>query len=38
MLGGAKVAADLCARSGFRSGPLLDIPGSHLLLNYLSCP
>ena len=28
-----KVAADLCARKGFRGGPLLDIPGSHQLLN-----
>ena len=28
-----KVAADLCARSGFRGGPLLDISGSHQLLN-----
>ena len=28
-----KVAADLCARRGFRGGPLLDIPGSHQLLN-----
>ena len=28
-----KVAADLCARSGFRSGSLLDISGSHQLLN-----
>ena len=28
-----KVAVDLCARRGFRGGPLLDIPGSHQLLN-----
>ena len=28
-----KVAADLCARRGFRGGPLLDIRGSHQLLN-----
>ena len=28
-----KVAADLCARGGFRGGPLLDLPGSHQLLN-----
>ena len=29
----SKVAADLCARKGFRGGPLLDIPGSHQLLD-----
>ena len=28
-----KVAADLCARKGFRGGPLLDVRGSHQLLN-----
>ena len=28
-----KVAADLCARSGFRGGALLDIFGSHQLLD-----
>ena len=28
-----KVAADLCARRGFRGGPLLDVRGSHQLLN-----
>ena len=28
-----KVAADLCARRGFRGGPLLDIRGSHQLLS-----
>ena len=28
-----KVAVDLCARGGFRVGPLLDLPGSHQLLN-----
>ena len=28
-----EVAADLCARSGFRGCPLLDIRGSHQLLN-----
>ena len=28
-----KVAADLCARQGFRGGPLLDLPGPHQLLN-----
>ena len=28
-----KVAADLCARRSFRGGPLLDISGSHQLLN-----
>ena len=28
-----KVAADLCSRKGFRGGPLLDIRGSHQLLN-----
>ena len=28
-----KVAVDLCARKGFRGGPLLDLPGSHQLLN-----
>ena len=28
-----KVAADLCSRRGFRGGPVLDIPGSHQLLN-----
>ena len=28
-----KVAVDLCARKGFRGGPLLDIRGSHQLLN-----
>ena len=27
-----KVAADLCARSGFRGGPLLDVPGTLQLL------
>ena len=27
-----KVSADLCARSGFQGGPLLDILGSHQLL------
>ena len=27
-----RVSADLCARSGFRSGLLLDIRGSHQLL------
>ena len=26
------VSPDLCARSGFRGGPLLDIRGSHQLL------
>ena len=31
MLGGVSVSADLCARSGFRSGPLLDVGGSHQL-------
>ena len=28
-----KVAVDLCARRGFRGGPLLDISGSHQLLS-----
>ena len=28
-----KVAADLCDREGFRSGPLLDVVGSLQLLN-----
>ena len=28
-----KMAADLCGREGFRSGPLLDIHGSLQLLN-----
>ena len=28
-----KVAVDLCAREGFHGGPLLDLPGSHQLLN-----
>ena len=28
-----KVAVDLCARKGFRGGPLFDLPGSHQLLN-----
>ena len=28
-----KVAADFCARSGFRGGSLVDISGPHLLLN-----
>ena len=28
-----KVAADYCTRKGFRGGLLLDIPGSHQLLN-----
>ena len=28
-----KVAADLCARSGLRGGPLLDVPGTLQLLN-----
>ena len=28
-----EVAADLCARSGFRGGPLLDVPGTLQLLN-----
>ena len=32
MRGGVKVSANLCARSGFRSGPLLDIRGSDQLL------
>ena len=30
---GDKVAADLCAREGFRSGPLLDIAGTLQLLD-----
>ena len=33
MLGVIRVAAGLCGRAGFRSGPLLDFHGSLQLLN-----